>query len=146
MGDGRLTPRLGRFTPRKETRYPLYGRLDGLQGRSERVQKFSPTPKFFFALSCTLFILHPYLVLAVDSPASCLLSLPTTHNTNIPAPGGIRTRNPSKRPAADPRLRPLGHWNRQFRSPDRLARIHLLYRLSNPGPQSYVTFQTKPDV
>jgi hypothetical protein len=34
------------------------------------------------------------------------------HNTNIHAPGGIRTHNPSKRAAADPRLRPRGHWDR----------------------------------
>jgi hypothetical protein len=26
--------------------------------------------------------------------------------------GGIRTRNPSKRAAADPRLRPRGYWDR----------------------------------
>jgi hypothetical protein len=32
------------------------------------------------------------------------------HNTNIHAPGGIRTHNPSKRATADPRLRPHGHW------------------------------------
>jgi len=41
----------------------------------------------------------------------------TTHNThkrqtNIHAPGGIRARNPSKRAAADPRLRPRCHWDR----------------------------------
>ena len=28
-------------------------------------------------------------------------------------PGGIRNRNSSKRAAADPRLRPRGHWDRQ---------------------------------
>jgi hypothetical protein len=33
-----------------------------------------------------------------------------THNH---APGGIRTRNPSKQVAADPRVRPRGHWDRQ---------------------------------
>ena len=27
------------------------------------------------------------------------------------APGGIRTRNPSKLSAVDTRLRPLGHWD-----------------------------------
>jgi hypothetical protein len=31
-----------------------------------------------------------------------------------PCPGGIRTHNPSKRAAADPRLRPHGHWDRQL--------------------------------
>ena len=32
---------------------------------------------------------------------------------NIYAPGGIRTHNLSRRAAADPRLRPHGHWDRQ---------------------------------
>jgi hypothetical protein len=32
----------GRFTPGKETRYPLYRRLGGPQGRSERLPKISP--------------------------------------------------------------------------------------------------------
>ena len=44
------------------------------------------------------------------------LSLPdnTQHSqeTDIHAPGGIRTHNPSKRAAGDPRLRPRGHWDR----------------------------------
>ena len=37
----------------------------------------------------------------------------TTHNTHTHAPGGIRTRNPSKRTAADPRLGPRGERDRQ---------------------------------
>ena len=41
----------------------------------------------------------------------------TTHNTyketHIHAPGGIRTRNPSKLAAADRRLRPRGDWERR---------------------------------
>jgi hypothetical protein len=37
---------------------------------------------------------------------------PYKHNTNIHAPGGIRTHDPSKRAAVDPRLRPHGHWDR----------------------------------
>jgi hypothetical protein len=36
----------GRFTRGKETRYSLYRRLGGPQGRSERVQKISPPPEF----------------------------------------------------------------------------------------------------
>jgi hypothetical protein len=36
-----LTPRLGRFTPGKETRYLLYGRLGVPQGRPERERKIS---------------------------------------------------------------------------------------------------------
>jgi len=36
----------GQFSPGKETRYPLYGRLDGPQGRSGRVRKISLPPGF----------------------------------------------------------------------------------------------------
>jgi len=44
-----------------------------------------------------------------DQPDSRDLYL-TTHNThNRHAPGGIRTHNPSKPGAADPRLRPRRH-------------------------------------
>ena len=38
----------------------------------------------------------------------------TTLTTDIHAVGGIRTRNPSKRTATDPRLRSRGHWNRHI--------------------------------
>ena len=62
----------------------------------------------FLLLSCPLFVLHPFLFLCIDCPAFCLLSLLMAHNTNIHALGGIRTRNPSKRSAADARLRLLG--------------------------------------
>ena len=40
--DGWSTPRPGRFTPVKETRYSLYRRLGGPQGRSERAREISP--------------------------------------------------------------------------------------------------------
>ena len=35
-----------------------------------------------------------------------------SQETGIHDPGRIRTRNPSKKAAADPRLRPRGHWDR----------------------------------
>ena len=38
----------------------------------------------------------------------------TTLTTNIHAPGGIRTHDLSRRAVADLRLRPCGHWDRQF--------------------------------
>ena len=38
---GWSTPRPGRFTPGKETRYPLHSTLDGSQDRSGRVWKIS---------------------------------------------------------------------------------------------------------
>ena len=52
----------------------------------------------------------------VISPPQRLLPDNTQHSqqTNIRTPGGIRTRNPSKRAAADPRLRPRGYWDRQM--------------------------------
>ena len=39
-------PLLDRFTPGQENRYPLYRRPSGLQGRSGRMRKISPTPEF----------------------------------------------------------------------------------------------------
>jgi hypothetical protein len=43
-GGESLTPRFDRFTPGKDTRYPLYGRLGGPQGPCGRVQKTKPPP------------------------------------------------------------------------------------------------------
>jgi hypothetical protein len=45
-GVGWSALRPGRFTPGKETRYPLYRRLGGPQGRSGQVRKISPPPGF----------------------------------------------------------------------------------------------------
>jgi hypothetical protein len=45
-GMGWLAPRPGRFTPGKETWYPLYRRLGGPQGPSGRLRKISPPPGF----------------------------------------------------------------------------------------------------
>ena len=39
-----------------------------------------------------------------------------TQQTNINAPGGIRTHELSRRAAVDLRLRPRGHWDRQLPS------------------------------
>jgi hypothetical protein len=50
----------------------------------------------------------------VTSPSQRPLPDKTQHSqeTDIRAPGRIRTHNPSKLPAVDPRLRPHGHWDR----------------------------------
>ena len=52
----------------------------------------------------------------VISPTQRQRPLPhnTQHSqeTDIHAPGWIRTHNPSKRAAADPRIRPCDHWDR----------------------------------
>jgi hypothetical protein len=45
-GGGWSTPRPGRFIPGKETRFPLYVRQGGPQGRSGWVRKISPRPRF----------------------------------------------------------------------------------------------------
>jgi hypothetical protein len=52
----------------------------------------------------------------VISPTQRNLPDNTRHSqqTDIHVPGGIRTRNPSKRTAADPHFRPRGHWDRQM--------------------------------
>jgi len=42
---------------------------------------------------------------------SILDNTQNSQETDINAPDGIRTRNPSKRAAANPRLRPRGHWD-----------------------------------
>ena len=85
----------------------------------------------FFVFSCTLFVLHPYLFRCLDCPAFCLFVL---QHTNINAAGRIRTCNPSKRSAAYPRLRPLGHWNRQDSNPGsyKLQRVAIPTELSRP--------------
>jgi hypothetical protein len=44
-------PRPGRFTPGKETRYILYRRLGGPQGRSRGVRNISPPPRFVVGCS-----------------------------------------------------------------------------------------------
>jgi hypothetical protein len=72
---------------------------------------------------------HPYFCLFLDRPACCLLSVLTTHNTNINALGWTRTRNPSKRLAAGPRLKPLGHWDRRDSIPGPPIPSESLYRL-----------------
>ena len=71
--------------------------------------KTSITPaRLLFCSLCTLFVL-----LCPDGLGFYLFSLlyNNTHNTNIHAAGGIRNRNPSKRSAADPRLKPRDHWD-----------------------------------
>ena len=49
-----------------------------------------------------------------DQPRRTDLYLTThnTHNTDVNDPGEIRAHNGSRRAAADPRLRPRGHWDR----------------------------------
>ena len=73
-----------------------------------------------FLFSCTLFVLHLYLFFCPDFLAFCLLSVRKTHNTNIHAPNGIRTRNPNNRVASDQRLRPRGRRDRRMKPQARI--------------------------
>ena len=69
--------------------------------------KIPLTPSFFFL---SVLHLHYFFVLIVLAVHFVLTVQHTQHKH--PCPGGIRTRNVSKRSAADPRLRPLGHSDR----------------------------------
>ena len=66
----------------------------------------------WFSLSLSLSTLSVFLRSDCPGIAFCPL-LYNAHNTNINAPGGIRTRNPRKRSAAGLRFRPRGHRNQQ---------------------------------
>jgi hypothetical protein len=60
----------------------------------------------------------------------------TTHKIH---PGGIRTHNRSKRAAADPRLRPRGHWDRHFVTNGfrKFEWLILFYIIMNTTPDKY---------
>ena len=54
------------------------------------------------------------LLWASDRPAAETHNTQHSQETDIHALDGIRTRNPSKRAAAEPSLRPRGHWDRPY--------------------------------
>ena len=92
-------------------------------------ENFALTGNFFLSLyvkrtSCFLIVVAFFFLPFV-------LTVQHTQQTDVHAPGGIRTRNPSKRSTADPCLRPLGHG---IRSPNRPVRGQSLNRLLYPGP------------
>ena len=67
----------------------------------------------YVRVSCSLFVLYPYLFLCIDCTGFCLCVYCVTHtHTNTHAPSGIRALNPSKRTAADLRFRQHGHLDR----------------------------------
>ena len=74
----------------------------------------STSSLFFFCGASTRFrvMASPYWAsrsFSLDTPPD---NIQHSQGTNIHVPGGIRTHNPSKRAAADPRLKPRGHWDR----------------------------------
>ena len=67
---------------------------------------------FLKSFSFSLFVLFPYFFLCLHCPGLFLCLYSTTHNTNIHAPGGSRTRNYNRQATSDPCIRPLDHWDR----------------------------------
>ena len=57
----------------------------------------------------------------------------TLTETDIHVPNGIRTHNPNKWAAAKPRLRPLGHWDRQVNLNIRITLNLSITKIINKG-------------
>ena len=90
-------PRSGPFSPRKETRQPIYRKLGGPQGRYGRMRKISPPPVFdpqnvHFAVSCYT----NYAIVAhssVNKKFNCEYACYTVHlillhvSTQVPSSG-----------------------------------------------------------
>jgi hypothetical protein len=85
-------------------------------------------------------VLYPYLVPCLDCPAFWLLSLLTTHKTNVLVPGGIRNRNLSSNWSQTLALDCLAT-GISIRSPDRSGRSESLYRLSYPDPPYFLVMK-----
>jgi hypothetical protein len=71
----------------------------------------------FFCLSgvfplWSIFLLFKSFSSFMSLYVPCYRPYTTKNNTNIHAPGEIRTHDPSKGAAEDPRLRPRSHWDR----------------------------------
>jgi hypothetical protein len=103
--------------PGKYPRYQLYRRLTGPQRLSGRIWKRKKICAraemfFFFAFSCTLYFIRTCVFFLTIPHFAFYLYLQHTTQTSMP-PGGIRNRNPSNLAAADPRLSPCGHQERQ---------------------------------
>jgi hypothetical protein len=71
-----------------------------------------PHPGFEIALRHTTFSRTP-LDKSLARRRDPYLTAPNIHMRH-PCPAGIRTNNPRKRGAADPLLRPRGHWERLY--------------------------------
>jgi hypothetical protein len=83
-------------------------------------------PSLFYLLTVGVEVVYFHLITLTHTPQSVGLLWPRdrpvaetstwqhkhSQQTNIHAPGGIRTHDPSKHLAADLQLRPRGHWDR----------------------------------
>ena len=108
-GGGWLTPRLGRFTPRKDTRYALYRRLGGPLDRSGRgVENLAPPQPFCILLYSLYFIPTCFFVLVV-------LNFAFIYTT--------QRKHPCTRQDSNPQLQQaLGHWDQRFDPPTGTSR------------------------
>jgi hypothetical protein len=70
-----------------------------------------PRQDFFFVFSCTLCLIRTCVFVSAFQHFA-FLSLLTTQHKHLYL-SGIRTRNPSQRSAADPRLKLPSQWDRQ---------------------------------
>jgi hypothetical protein len=84
------------------------------------------SPSLFYLLTAGVDVVYLHLITLRHTPQSVGLlwtrdrpvaetstwQYRHSQETNIHAPGGIRTYDPSKRSVADLRLRPRGHWDR----------------------------------
>ena len=73
------------FTPGKDTRYPLYWRLGGPQGRSEQVRKISPPPGFDLGSSSPQRLAMP-TELHTDMQANELRAFTRSEQYDLPLP------------------------------------------------------------
>ena len=78
-----------------------------------------------------------------DQPSQRILPDNTQHSqeTNIHAPCGIRTRNPSKRAAADPHLKPRDHWDRHFYHDSSTFSVSAVQHVSGARKYGFCTIQ-----
>ena len=95
-------------------------------------ENFPFTGIFLLFSVLRLYYFFVLIVLAVPF----FLTVPLTTQTSMPpARLFFRTRNPSKQSAAEPRLRPLGHWDRQgidHRNFQPVASRYTDYAIPNP--------------
>jgi hypothetical protein len=84
---------------------------------------FGKTQHLYMFMAQEPLVSHSFFIIEAsqshsDTPYSVQLLRTSDHNTqhsqatDIHVPGEIRTHNPSKRAAEDPRLRPRDHWDR----------------------------------
>jgi len=72
-----------------------------------------------------------------------ILQHTTVTTDNIHAPGGIRTNNLSRRAAADLRLRPRGHWDRQNWYCSRSFLVLLFLRIAGVSHGRFMAMRCK---